>query len=194
VGHEGSYYPGEVNVRMADVVIINKEDSAKKEDIERLRASIKELNPSARIIDADSPITVEHPEIIKGKRVLAVEDGPTLTHGEMTYGAGVLAAKANGAKELVDPRKWAAGEIRKTFEKYPRIGVLLPAMGYGQKQVADLEATINACDCDSVVIGTPINLGRLIKINKPSTRVEYNLAEKGGLTLAKVLDEFLAKA
>ncbi|MCX6778402.1 MAG: cyclic 2,3-diphosphoglycerate synthase [Candidatus Micrarchaeota archaeon] len=193
VGHESSYYPGEVNVRLADVVIINKEDSAKKEDIERLRKNISELNPKAKIIDADSPVTVENPSIIKGKRVLVVEDGPTLTHGGMKYGAGVVAAKKHGAKELVDPRPFAVGKIAYTFKRYPEIGILLPAMGYGEEQVRDLEKTINACDCDSVVIGTPIDLARVIKINKPNTRVVYELAEKGTLTLEKVLDDFLKK-
>ncbi len=176
VGHESSYYAGEINARMADILIINKEDSADKEDIERLRGNLKNLNPGAVIIDAESPITVENPEIIKGKKVLVVEDGPTLTHGEMKYGAGVVAAKKLGCS-FVDPRPFAVGEIKTTFEKYPEIGTLLPAMGYSEQQIADLQETINKTDCDAVVIGTPIDLGRIIKINKPFTRVTYDLKE-----------------
>jgi len=186
-GHEKSYYPGETNVRQADVVVINKIETARPEDVEEVRANCRELNPKATIVDAASPIQVDDPAIILGKRVLVVEDGPTLTHGEMTYGAGMVAAERYGAEEAVDPRPWAVGTIAATFEKYPDIGVLLPAMGYGKQQVADLERTINAVDCDAVVVGTPIDLRRIVKIDKPATRVYYELQEIGRPTLAEAL-------
>ena len=188
-GHEKAYYPGETNARMADVIIINKIDSADNDNILAVRKSIEELNPKATVIDAASPIFVEDPEVIKGKKVLVIEDGPTLTHGEMLYGAGVLAAKRYGA-ELVDPRPWAVESIKATYQKYPYIGTLLPAMGYGGKQIKDLEKTINAVECDAVVIATPIDLRRIVKINKPSTRVKYELQEIGEPTLAEVLKKF----
>ncbi|MFA7228736.1 MAG: cyclic 2,3-diphosphoglycerate synthase [Melioribacteraceae bacterium] len=178
-GHEMRYYPGNTSLRMADAVIINKMDSATKEGIDTVRKNIKEVNPNAIVIDANSPLTVDQPELIKGKRVLVVEDGPTLTHGEMKYGAGTVAAERLGAKEIVDPRPFTVKSISDTFTKYPGIGVLLPAMGYGDEQIKDLEETINRTDCDSVVIGTPIDLGRILKINKPSTRVMYELEETG---------------
>ncbi len=187
VGHEMAYYPGETNVRMADIVVINKIDSATLDDIAELRANIKFLNPKAKIVEAASPLTVDKPELIDGKRVLVVEDGPTLTHGEMDLGAGVVAALKLGAEELVDPRPFAVGEISETFEKYPDIGVLLPAMGYGDRQVKDLETTINQTDCDAVVIGTPIDLRRIVKINKPAVVVEYNLQEIGNPTLDSLI-------
>ncbi len=179
VGHEKNYYPGEMNVRMADMIIINKMDSASREKVEQLKKNIAELNPNASVVEADSEITVDNPEIIRGKNVLVVEDGPTLTHGGMKIGAGIVASERLGAKSLVDPRPFTTGKITKTFEIYPDIGELLPAMGYGEEQLRDLESTINATDCDSVVIGTPIDLGRVIKINKPYTRVRYNLKERG---------------
>ncbi|MBL6962317.1 MAG: GTPase [Bacteroidetes bacterium] len=187
VGHEMAYHPGETNVRMADIVVINKIDSACLEDINELRDNIRFLNPSAKIVEAASPLTVDNPDIIDGKRCLVVEDGPTLTHGEMDLGAGVVAALKLGASELVDPRPYAVGEIAATFEKYPDIGILLPAMGYGDKQIKDLETTINNTDCDVVVIGTPIDLRRIINIKKDAVAVEYNLQEIGDVTLDKLI-------
>ena len=190
-GHEIGYYPGETNVRQADVIVINKIETARPEDVEEVRANCRSLNPKAMIVDAASPISVDAPELILGKRVLVVEDGPTLTHGEMTYGAGMVAAERYGAAEAVDPRPWATGTIEETFEKYPDIGVLLPAMGYGDQQIADLEKTINAVDCDAVVIGTPIDLRRIVKIDKPATRVYYELQEIGRPTLVDALKSLL---
>lgn len=186
-GHEMNYYPGNTSLRMADAIIINKMDSATKEGIETVRKNIKEVNPKAIVIDADSPLTVDNPGLITGKRVLIVEDGPTLTHGEMKYGAGTVAAERLKAKEIVDPRPFTVNSISDTFKKYPNIGILLPAMGYGDEQIKDLEETINKTDCDSVVIGTPIDLGRILKINKPSTRVMYELQEIGENTCESVL-------
>lgn len=188
-GHELKYYPGNTSLRIADVAIINKISSAKKEDIDTLRKNIKNVNPKAIIIEADSPIEVEDPELIKGKRVLVVEDGPTLTHGEMKFGAGVVASLNNGAKELVDPRPFAVESIQETYRNYPEIGTLLPAMGYGQKQMKDLEETINRSDCDVVVIGTPIDLRRVINVNKPATRVKYHLKELSTPTIEEILKE-----
>ena len=188
-GHEMTYYPGNTSLRMADVAIINKIDSADPKNVQLLKTNIKEINPLAKIIEAESTVTAEKPELIKGKRVLIVEDGPTLTHGEMKYGAGTIAAQRLGASEIIDPRPYTVDSITETFKKYPDIGILLPAMGYGEKQMKDLEKTINKTDCDSVVIGTPIDLGRLLKINKPVTRVKYDLNEKGNITLESVLKE-----
>ncbi|MCF8267601.1 MAG: cyclic 2,3-diphosphoglycerate synthase [Ignavibacteriales bacterium] len=188
-GHEMTYYPGNTCLRMADAVIINKIDSASPENILQVINNSRSINPTAAIIEGASPLIVEKPEIIRGKRVLVVEDGPTLTHGEMKYGAGVVAAQKLGAAELVDPRPFTVGTISETFLKYPSIGTLLPAMGYGDQQMKDLETTINNCDCDAVVIGTPIDLGRIIKINKPSTRVQYELQEIGSITLESILKE-----
>ena len=176
-GHELLYYPGESNFRMANVIVINKMDTAKEEDVDKILNNIKTYNPQAIVVKAESPIFVENPELIKDKRVLVVEDGPTLTHGEMKFGAGVVAANKFGAKELIDPRPYTVQSIRDTYEKYPHIGTLLPAMGYGEKQIRDLEATINNTPADLVIIATPINLGRLLKINKPSIRVKYELKE-----------------
>ncbi|MGA9575733.1 MAG: GTP-binding protein, partial [Lysobacterales bacterium] len=190
-GHELSYYPGEVTLRLADVVIINKMDSADPAGIQLVRDNIRKVNPGATVIDAASPIKVDDAALIKGKRVLVVEDGPTLTHGGMTIGAGTVAAHKYGALECVDPRPFIVGKLEETFKTYPGIGSLLPAMGYGEQQVKDLEATINNTECDSVVIGTPINLNRVVKINKPSTRVYYDLQEIGYPDLASVLEEFL---
>jgi predicted GTPase len=192
-GDELCYFPGETNLILADVVLINKMDSADYQDIEQVRFNARQANPGAIVVEAASPISVDHPERIRGKRVLAVEDGPTVTHGGMTYGAGVLAAEKFGARELVDPRDWVKGEIKKAFEKYPEIGTLLPALGYDEKEVKDLQETINAIPCDSVVIGTPIDLTRVLKINKPSVRVRYELDEIGKPDLAEILDEFLKK-
>jgi predicted GTPase len=189
-GHETHYHPGETNLRMADVVVINKEANARPEDIESVREAIRANNPRADIVDAASPIFVEDPGVIRGKRVLCIEDGPTLTHGEMTIGAGVVAAQRFGAKAVVDPRPFLKGSLVDTFKMYPGIGTLLPAMGYGEKQVRDLEATINATDCDAVVIATPIDLRRLVKLNKPATRVTYELQEIGQPALADFLKRF----
>lgn len=186
-GHELKYYPGNTCVRMADAVIINKIDSADAENIVTVRNNVHTINPDAVIIEAASPISVDNPELIRGKRVLVIEDGPTLTHGEMKYGAGTVAAKKLGAKEIVDPRPFTVKSITATYKKYPNIGILLPAMGYGKQQIKDLEDTINNTDCDSVVIGTPIDLGRILKINKPSTRVMYDLQEIGTSTLETIL-------
>ncbi|MCL6100257.1 MAG: cyclic 2,3-diphosphoglycerate synthase [Bacteroidetes bacterium] len=186
-GHEMRYYPGNTCLRMADVVIVNKVDSASPDGIETVHKNIKNVNPNAVVIDANSPLTVDNPDLIRGKRVLVVEDGPTLTHGEMKYGAGTVAAQRLGAKEIVDPRPFTVASITQTFKKYPNIGILLPAMGYGDHQVKDLEETINRTNCDSVIIGTPIDLGRILKINKPHTRVMYELDEIGNVTLETVL-------
>jgi predicted GTPase len=187
-GHEITYYPGEVNVRLADVIIINKIDSADQAGIDEVLANIKDRNPDAKVIMGESPLTIEGDAAsIAGKKVLCVEDGPTLTHGEMKYGAAVVAARNNGAGTIVDPRPWAVGRIAETFEIYPGIGELLPAMGYGDDQIADLEKTVNAVECDIVLVGTPIDLTRLIKIDKPNMRVGYRLEEKGSPDLSSVL-------
>jgi predicted GTPase len=192
-GNELTYYPGEVTLRLADVVIINKMDTADAKGIQTVRESIVKVNPNAIVIDAASPIKVDNPSLIRGKRVLVIEDGPTLTHGEMKIGAGTVAAQKYGAAEMVDPRPFTVGKLTKTFQIYPNIGTLLPAMGYGDEQLKDLEETINKTVCDSVVIGTPIDLNRIIKINKPNTRVYYDLQEIGDPNLNDILDEFVKK-
>ncbi len=192
-GNEISYYPGEVTLRIADAVVINKMDSASPENIQIVRENIAKVNPKAVVIDGASPIKVDNPDIIRGKKVLVVEDGPTLTHGEMKIGAGIVAARKFGAAELVDPRPYTVGKLSETFRIYPGIGTLLPAMGYGEQQLKDLETTINNTECDAVVIGTPIDLNRVIKINKPNTRVYYDLQEIGSPNLDDVLDEFVKK-
>jgi predicted GTPase len=192
-GHELNYYPGEVTLRMADIVVINKMDSAGPEGIQQVRESIAKVNPGAVVVDGASPLTVDKPELIKGKRVLVVEDGPTLTHGHMTLGAGTVAARKFGAAELVDPRPFVVGRLAETFEIYPGIGTLLPAMGYGAQQVADLEATINRADCDAVVIATPIDLQRVVKIGKPAVKVGYELQEIGTPNLCGLVCDFLKK-
>jgi predicted GTPase len=189
-GHEISYHPGETNLRMADYVVINKEVEASLGDLRTVKAHIRAHNPNAVVIDAASPIRIENPELLAGKRALVVEDGPTLTHGEMTFGAGVVAAQRYGASELVDPRPWLKGSLVETFAKYRGIGTLLPAMGYGDEQMRDLAATIDATDCDVVVIGTPIDLRRIISIKKPSVRVFYDLQEIGQPTLQDALARF----
>ncbi|MGQ4911119.1 MAG: cyclic 2,3-diphosphoglycerate synthase [Candidatus Thorarchaeota archaeon] len=191
-GHEIMYYPGETNVRMADVVIINKVETADYEDIEEVRENIMMVNPDATIIDAASPLTIENMETIKGKRVIVVEDGPTVTHGEMPYGAGYIAARKAGAI-IVDPRPFAVGSIKATFEKYTHLEDVLPAMGYGKKQMAELEETINKSDVDAIVIGTPIDLKHVINIKKPSVRVRYDLQEIGRPNLEDVLKDFVEK-
>jgi len=178
-GHELAYYPGETNLRMADVVIINKVDTAEASKVALVEKNIRAVNPKAKVIRAASPVTVTDPKAVKGKRVLVVEDGPTLTHGEMRYGAGHVAARAAGARKIVDARPYAVGSIKATFAKYTHITDILPAMGYGDKQMADLRKTIDATPCDLVIIGTPIDLTKLLKLNKPSVRVTYDLKESG---------------
>jgi predicted GTPase len=193
-GHELAYYPGETTLRIADVVVINKIDSADFDKIQQVRENIQLVNPDAIVVDAASTIAVTDSDKIKGKRVLVVEDGPTLTHGEMKIGAGIVAAKRFGAAEIVDPREFAVGKLAETFSIYPEIGSLLPAMGYGEEQMRDLEATIAKVDCDSVVIATPIDLTRVIKIDKPYTRVEYALQEIGHPDMQDVMADFIKKA
>jgi predicted GTPase len=192
-GDELNYYPGEVTLRLADVVVINKMDTASSEGIQIVRENIDKVAPKAIVVDAASPIRVDDPSVIKGKKVLVVEDGPTLTHGGMKIGAGTVAAKKYGASELVDPRPFTVGKLSETFKIYPNIGTLLPAMGYSKKQLKDLEETINRTDCDSVIIGTPIDLSRIIKIDKPKTRVYYDLQEIGDPNLQQVIEEFAKK-
>ena len=192
-GHELSYYPGQNNLLMADVIVINKIDSADAAAVSEVRYNINAQNSNAVVIDGASPLTVDKPHLIKGKKVLVIEDGPTLTHGEMAYGAGVVAAENFGAKELVDPRPYTVRSISETFEKYPEVGILLPAMGYGDSQVKDLETTINKTKCDVVIIATPIDLSRILKINKPTVRVSYKLQEIGSPNLTEVLTNFVSK-
>ena len=192
-GHECSYYPGEVTLRLADVVVINKIDSADFDGIQEVRSNIARLNPRAVVVDAASVIHVDKPELIRGKRVLVVEDGPTLTHGEMKIGAGIVAARRFGAAGIIDPRPYAVGRLAETYRSYPNIGTLLPAMGYGEQQMSDLSATIDRVDCDAVVIATPIDLERVVKISKPSTRVEYSLQEIGRPDLDDILADFIKK-
>lgn len=192
-GHEASYHPGETNVRAADVFVINKVDTADPESVIKVRESLRAMNPTAVMIEGASPLFVDHPEAIRGKRVLVVEDGPTLTHGEMAYGAGYVAARRFGAKEIVDPRPFAVKSIAATYEKYPKTGPILPAMGYGEAQMKDLEATIAAAKVDMVIIGTPIDLTRVIKIEKPYQRVRYELQEIGQPTLEDLLRQKFGK-
>jgi predicted GTPase len=192
-GHELTYYPGNVTLRLSDVVVINKMDSADAAGIEIVRRNIATEAPDAIVIDGASTLDVEDPTVIRGKKVLVVEDGPTLTHGEMKIGAGVVAAQKFGAAGLVDPRPYIVGRLRETFETYPDIGSVLPAMGYGEQQLKDLEATINGTECDAVIIGTPIDLNRIIKIDKPNTRVYYNLQEIGRPNFDSVLEDFVKK-
>lgn len=189
-GHELSYYPGNVNVRLADVVIVNKVDSATKENIATVIENVRSINKKANIIKAKSVITADRPELIKGKRVLAVEDGPTLTHGGMAFGAGVIAAKKYGAKEVIDPRPFAVGSISAVYQVFSHLGAVLPAMGYSVAQMKELEMTINAVDCDAVIAGTPIDLGRLLKLNKPVVRVRYRI-EEVDIKLYDIVDEWL---
>ncbi len=188
-GHEVKYHPGETNLRMADVVVINKVDTAEKENVEKVKKSIKETNPDAIVVEAASPIFVEEAEKIKGKKVLAVEDGPTLTHGEMPYGAAVIVAQKYGAKELIDPRPYAVGSIKETFEKYKHIGKLLPAMGYGEKQIKELQETINKTPCDVIVAATPIDLNRVVKTDKPIIHVRYELQELTSPNLKDIIKD-----
>ena len=192
-GHEVRYYPGETNVRLADVFVINKVDTAKPEDVISVRDNLYALNPSAIVVEGASPLFVDDPAAIRGKRVLVVEDGPTLTHGEMAYGAGFVAARRYGAAEIVDPRPYAVESIKATYEKYPNTGTILPAMGYGDEMMHDLEETINKADVDLVISGTPIDLTRIIKINKPIQRVRYELQEIGEPTLTTILSDKFGK-
>ena len=187
-GHEIAYHPGEASVRLADAIVINKVDTADLANIARVRENLSKVNPHATLVEAASPIFTEDPNALRGKRVLVVEDGPTLTHGEMAYGAGIVAAKRFGAAEIVDPRPYAVGSIRETFRKYPQTGPLLPAMGYGEQQIQELEETINAVPCDLVVVATPIDLRRVVRIQHPTQRIRYELQEIGRPTLADVLD------
>ncbi len=190
-GHELNYHPGEANLRLADGVVINKVETADSSGVEEVRQNALEINPEAMLIEAASPIFIEDGEQVRGKRVLVIEDGPTLTHGEMLYGAGVIAARKYGAAEMVDPRPFAVDTIKETYEKYSHIGNLLPAMGYGKKQMQDLENTINSSDADLVVIATPIDLRRIVKLNKPAVRVRYELQEIGEPTLERLLEKVL---
>ncbi len=193
-GHEMTYYPGEANARLADAFVINKVDTAEPEHVLTVRENLRHLQPDAVIVEAASPIFVDDPAAIRGRRVLVVEDGPTLTHGEMAYGAGFVAALRFGAAEIVDPRPYAVGSIRETYAKYPTTGAVLPAMGYGEAQIRELEATINRAEADLVIVATPINLTRLIRVNKPVQRVRYELQEIGRPTLEDVLAPRFAPA
>jgi len=190
-GHEMLYHPGETNIKMADVIIINKIDSANANDVNIVRENIEKVNPNAQVIEAASPISVKQPEMIKGKRILIIEDGPTLTHGGMGFGAGFVAARKFGASTIVDARPFAVGSIKRTYEKYPHLNKVLPAMGYGKEQMKELEQTINSIDCDVVLSGTPIDITRVIKPNKPIIRVKYELQEIGQPDLKSVLARFL---
>lgn len=190
-GHELTYYPGTTTLRVADVAVINKMDSADAEGVQTVRKNIAEVNPSAIVVDAASPVDIDDPEVVKGKKVLVVEDGPTLTHGGMKIGAGVIAARKFGATEIVDPRPYTVGRLSETFKIYPEIGSVLPAMGYGAEQLKDLETTINNTECDAVIIATPIDLNRIIDIKKPNTRVYYNLQEIGRPNFTTILDDFV---
>ncbi len=190
-GHETRYYPGETNLRMADLVVVNKVGTADSAAVEQVEANVRRVNPRATVVRAASPVTVREPALVKGKRVLVVEDGPTVTHGEMPYGAGYVAAKQLGAAEVVDPRPWAQGSLKGVFEKYGHLSEVLPAMGYGDRQVEELRATIAAVPCDTVVIATPIDLGRIVKIEKPATRALYELDEQDPEVLPKAIRETL---
>jgi len=192
-GHEVSYYPGEINARLADVVIINKVNTAQKEDCDIVRKNIRRINPDAHVIEGISTVETDKKELITGKRVLVIEDGPTVTHGGMNYGAGFIAAQEHKAQEIIDPRRYAVGSIRETFEKYPHLTTVLPAMGYGKNQIKELEQTINNAACDSVISGTPIDITRVVTANKPVVRVKYGVGEQTTKELEKVVDEFLTK-
>ena len=193
-GHEIRYHPGETNLRMADVVVINKVKTAAPENLEAVKRNIREVNPNATVIEAASPITVDNPELVKEKRVLVVEDGPTLTHGNMPYGAGVIASRKLGAREIVDPRPYAVGSIAEAFKKYSHLENVLPALGYGKEQIEELEKVVNSVPCDVVVIGTPIDLRRVLRLNKPAVRVTYELEELTSPNLEQILRKFLENA
>jgi predicted GTPase len=190
-GNELTYYPSEVNLRLANVVIVNKIDTADPAKVEKVKANVRSVNPDALILDAASPIAVDNPELIKGKRVLVIEDGPTVTHGNMPYGAAAIAAKKFGAKEIVNPKPYAVGSIKETYAQYAHLGSILPAVGYGEKQVAELKETIDATPCDVVLIGTPIDLRRVMNLNKPTVRVKYELQVLGPVCLEELVDDFL---
>jgi predicted GTPase len=192
-GHEITYHPGEANLRMANVVIINKVDTADPKNVSLVKENIRKVNPSATILEASSPITADKPELVKSKRALVIEDGPTLTHGNMPYGAATIMAKQLGASEIADPRPYAVGSIREAYEIYPHLGAVLPALGYGEKQIEELKETITRTPCDVVVIGTPVDLRRVMEINKPTVRVKYELKVLGPLSLEQILDDFLRK-
>jgi predicted GTPase len=192
-GHEITYHPGEANLRMANVVIINKVDTADPKNVEQVKENIRNVNPNATILDAASPITADKPELIKGRHVLVIEDGPTLTHGNMPYGAGTIMATRFGASEIVDPKPYATGSIRETYKKYTHLGTILPAIGYGEKQIAELKETIDRTPCDVVVIGTPIDLRRVMTINKPTVRVKYELQVLGPVSLEQILEKLLQR-
>ena len=192
-GHELTYHPGEANLRMANVVIVNKVDTADPRKVTEVKENIRMVNPNATVLDAASPITTDKPDAVKGKRVLVIEDGPTITHGSMPYGAGTIFAKNSGASEIVDPRPYAVGSIKEAYAKYTHLGAVLPALGYGGRQVAELKETIDHVPCDVVVIGTPIDLRRVITIDKPTVRVQYELKVLGPVSLEQVLAEFLQR-
>jgi predicted GTPase len=192
-GHELAYHPGEANLRMANVVIINKVDTADPQNVKQVKANVKMVNPNAIILDAASPITVDKPELIKGRQVLVIEDGPTLTHGNMPYGAATIIAKKLGASGIIDPKPYAVGSIKNAYKKYTHLGAILPALGYGEKQIAELRETIDHTPCDAVVIGTPIDLRRVMAINKPSVRVKYELQVLDPISLEQILENFLQK-
>jgi predicted GTPase len=193
-GHELAYYPSEVNLRLANVVIVNKVDTADPAKVEQVKENVKSVNPNAMILDAASPITADKPELIEGKRVLVIEDGPTVTHGNMLYGAATIAAKKFGAKEVVNPKPYAVGSIRETYAQYSHLGSILPAVGYGERQIAELKETIDATPCDVVLIGTPIDLRRVMIVDKPTVRVKYELQVLGPVCLEEVLDDFLIRS
>jgi predicted GTPase len=190
-GHELTYFPSEVNLRLADLVIVNKVDTADPAKVKQVKENVRSVNPNALILDAASPITADEPELVKGKRVLVIEDGPTVTHGSMPYGAATIAAKKFGAKALVDPKPYAVGSVKATYAQYPHLGAVLPAVGYSENQIAELEETINNTPCEVVLIGTPIDLRRVIKVNKPTVRVKYDLQVIGPVCLEELLDAFL---
>ncbi|MEM3696232.1 MAG: cyclic 2,3-diphosphoglycerate synthase [Candidatus Bathyarchaeia archaeon] len=192
-GHELTYHPGEANLRMANVVIINKVDTAQPENVEKVKENVKKVNPNALILEAASPVTADNPELVRGKRALVIEDGPTLTHGNMPYGAGTIMAQKSGASEIVDPRPYAVGSIKEAYKAYTHLGKILPALGYGEKQIAELKETIDRTPCDVVVIGTPIDLRRVMTLSKPTVRVKYELQVLGPVTLEQILEEFLKR-
>jgi len=192
-GHELLFHPGEVNLLRADVIVINKVDTALDADVETIRRNVRKRNPRARVIETLSRITVERPESVRGARVLVIEDGPTLTHGQMTHGAGVIAARQAGAADLVDPRSYAVGSLRDVFAHFTHIGCLLPAMGYSKTQLGELEETIRQTPCDVVIVATPMDLGRIVRISQPTVRVTYDVVERSSLTFSQVLREFVAE-
>ncbi len=193
-GHELRYYPGETNLRMADVVIINKVDTADAANVSQVEANVRSVNPRATVLKANSPVTVRDPDLVRGKRVLVIEDGPTLTHGEMRYGAGLVAAHRLNASEIVEPRPYARGSIQEVYQKYAHLSQVLPAMGYGERQMSELSATIEAVPCDVVLVATPIDLGRVLKITRPSTRVTYELEEHDRTVLPQAIAAAIEKA